>query len=615
MNIPASHPMLSHRVSQHHSARRFAATLLAVCMLLPLAASARKVVFNMSDYGISPDVGPALTANVQRFLNEHLSKVSPSDRPVLKFKAGRYEFYSADAPEREVYVSNHDQTPTKKIIFDLHHLHGAVIDGGGAEFVFHGTVIPFALSYSEDCELRNFSIDFAQPKMTPLTILASSETEGITFSVPEWADAGVSDDGWFYTRGEGWIYRPIAGMAFDTLTSHLVYGLGEFGFSTQGCVQLDAHTFRAPNWRNAGIRPGMVVAARDWTRPTPAIFLSESSRTSLRNVSVHYAHGMGLLAQRCTDITLTRFNVCLRPGSKRYATTQADATHFSQCRGKIISTDGLYEGMMDDAINVHGIYLKVIQRLDDHTLLCAYSHSQAWGFNWGNSGDSVQFIHPRTMEIIGHNRISGIKPHDRIELRGMRVFRISFEQPLGAEINESDGIGVEDLNWMPEVRFARNVVRNNRARGALFSTEKRTVVEKNLFDHVSGTAILLCGDCNGWYESGACRDIVIRRNVFRNCLTNYFQFTNAVISIYPEIPALDEQQQYFHSGVRIERNEFDYFDAPLLYAKSVDGLTFRRNKLVKNTEFPPFHWNQKPILLERVTNEQIEVPEAATRDQ
>ena len=62
------------------------------------------------------------------------------------------------------------------------------------------------------------------------------------------------------------------------------------------------------------------------------------------------------------------------------------------------------------------------------------------------------------------------------------------------------------------MRFAGNTVRNNRARGALFSTPRRTVVEDNLFDHTSGTAILLCGDCNGWYETGACRDVLIRRN-------------------------------------------------------------------------------------------------------
>jgi len=54
-----------------------------------------------------------------------------------------------------------------------------------------------------------------------------------------------------------------------------------------------------------------------------------------------------------------------------------------------------------------------------------------------------------------------------------------------------------------------------------------------------------------------------------------YQFTSAIISIYPEIPDLDGQKKYFHSGIRIENNEFETFDIPILYAKSVDGLTFK----------------------------------------
>ena len=139
---------------------------------------------------------------------------------------------------------------------------------------------------------------------------------------------------------------------------------------------------------------------------------------------------------------------------------------------------------------------------------------------------------------------------------------------------------------------------------------RKTLVEDNLFEHTSGTAILLCGDCNGWYETGACREVIIRHNEFVNALTSLYQFTNAVISIYPEIPALAEQCLYFHGGKKdaivIEENEFDTFDAPLLYAKSVDGLVFRRNVIRTNTEYKPFHFNRNRFWLERVTNVFIE---------
>ena len=57
--------------------------------------------------------------------------------------------------------------------------------------------------------------------------------------------------------------------------------------------------------------------------------------------------------------------------------------------------------MMDDVINVHGTYLKVIKKLDNQTLVARYMHDQSWGFDWGFPGDEVQFIASKTMELIG----------------------------------------------------------------------------------------------------------------------------------------------------------------------------------------------------------------------
>ena len=57
---------------------------------------------------------------------------------------------------------------------------------------------------------------------------------------------------------------------------------------------------------------------------------------------------MGLLATSFVKILPEKFGVCLKgDADPRYFTTQADATHFSGCMGKIVSCNGLYEGMMD----------------------------------------------------------------------------------------------------------------------------------------------------------------------------------------------------------------------------------------------------------------------------
>jgi hypothetical protein len=89
-----------------------------------------------------------------------------------------------------------------------------------------------------------------------------------------------------------------------------------------------------------------------------------------------------------------------------------------------------------------------------------------------------------------------------------------------------------------------------------------------------------------------------------------FQFTNGIISIYPEIPDLASQTKYFHGGngkgVVIENNTFETFDAPIVYAKSLDGLRFVGNKVLQNNDYKPFHWNTHRFLFEKVVNVTIE---------
>ena len=202
-------------------------------------------------------------------------------------------------------------------------------------------------------------------------------------------------------------------------------------------------------------------------------------------------------------------------------------------------------------------------------------HGQSYGFEWGRPGDAVQFIESKTMEVLGEqNKVAAIETADKPDGHGVKQFRITFEKPVDPAISE-------------------------------VGTPKKTAVEKYVLDHISGTAILLCVVCNGWFETGACHDVQIRNNKFINALTNQFQFTNAVISIYPEIPDLKSQKRYFHSGIVIEDNEFETFDMPILYAKSVDGLVFRNNVIRQNHDYPAFHWNNHRFFFQRVVNVEI----------
>lgn len=583
-------------------------SVLSLSLVLSCTTLSAQKVYEISAFGLKANSSKNASPVLQKALAKIKAEYKEGEKVILRFPEGRYEFHEKGAAVREYYISNHDQTNPKKVGIALEDMKNLTLDGQGSEFVFHGRMLPVSLLRSENCLLKNFSIDFENPHIAQVKIVENDPQDGIVFEPAPWVDYRIAKDSIFEAYGEGWTMRHSWGIAFDGDTKHLVYNTSDIGCPTKGASEVAPRRIHAPGWKDARLVPGTVVAMRGWGRPTPGIFLSHDVNTTIENVKVHYAEGMGLLAQLCENITLEKFGVCLKgDADPRYFTTQADASHFSGCKGKIVSCNGLYEGMMDDAINVHGTYLKVVKRVDDRTLVGRYMHGQSWGFEWGCPGDEVQFIRSNTMELVGkQNKIISIRPYDKEQTEGAREFLITFQEPVDQVINEQSGFGIENLTWTPEVLFSGNVIRNNRARGSLFSTPRKTIVENNLFDHTSGAAILLCGDCNGWFETGACRHVIIRKNRFVNALTNLFQFTNAVISIYPEIPDLKGQQQYFHGGpeggIVIEDNEFETFDAPILYAKSVDGLVFRNNTIKLNTEYKPFHPNRNRFWLERVTN-------------
>jgi hypothetical protein len=90
-------------------------------------------------------------------------------------------------------------------------------------------------------------------------------------------------------------------------------------------------------------------------------------------------------------------------------------------------------------------------------------------------------------------------------------FEVTFEGPVPAGLKVGDAL--ENLTWSPDVTIRGCHFASNRARGALISIPGRVLIEKNRFES-SGSAMLIAGDANYWYESGAVTDVTIRHNTF-----------------------------------------------------------------------------------------------------
>ncbi len=582
--------------------------ILTLLLVATYSCKQSQDVVSFDSFGVQPNTNENASLAAVKLV-EHLIANESDQHVTVVFPKGRYDFYEDGSFQREYYISNHDQTNPKSVGFALEDLQNITIDGQGSDFIFHGRMVPFALLNNANITLKNVNIDFEVPALRQLKVVeVNKDADEVIAEIYPQGNYRVENNA-LVIEGEGYDYIPIVSMAFRP-DKRLAYMRSDVSFAPSSVEEVSPNTLSIKGWgqlHETSIGERFVL--RSYYRPTPGIFVSECINTTFENVTVHYAEGMGLLAQMSENITLDGFNVCLRgDNDERFFTTQADATHFSACKGVIISKNGLYEGMADDAINVHGTYLRITKRIDDNTLLARYMHPQAWGFKWGEEGDEVQFVESEKMELVSNhtNTIKSIKAFDKPTEFGAKEFEIAFIDALPAEISEEGKYGVENLTWTPEVIFSDNTIRNNRARGTLFSTPRSVVCENNLFDHTHGTAILLCGDCNGWFETGPCKDVLIKNNRFINALTSNYQFTNAVISIYPEIPNLEDQEKFFHSGIVIEDNVFEMFDRPILYAKSTDGLIFRNNTVTYNNEFEPFHWNKYLFFFEKVDNVTIE---------
>lgn len=534
--------------------------------------------------GVREDQGPALRRAISA------ARQQPEGCKIVIPK-GEYHFYPEGGLKMNYHVSNHDQPEFHHVCMPLSDLKNVTIEGNGSRFIFHGLTQPVLIMDSRQVSIKNLALDYERQHYTEGTVTAIDD-DTTTIRIDEKTSPYKIENNRFVFIGEGWEKSLLSCIAFEKETGHIVEGTSDISWN--GHVEDLGNGLCKMKWnlKSKGIKPGDTLVLRNWDRPHPACVIYRSDKTNFINFAIHDSQGMGILAQRSSDIFMSGGGVFIRKGSGRVYTSGADATHFSNTRGSIVVKNALFEGMMDDAINVHSTCLGIEEIVSPSTIRCRYKHSQAVGFETFLPGEKLRFIAGPTLEPGKTVHVKSVRKLNTDEIL------ITLSSPLPAEVKTGDA--VENASWYPSVTFTGNTIRNNRARGSLFTTPKKVIVSNNLFDHSSGSAILLAGDAQGWYESGACEEVIITKNKFINNLTSRFQFTNAIISISPEVRQLDKQKEYYHRNVLITENEFDTFDVPLLFAISTDKLQFTNNIIRYNNDYKG--WNAKPFEFIRCAN-------------
>lgn len=146
---------------------------------LPLCA---QHVYDMARFGIQPGKKSNMSTRMEKALAKIRKEVKEGKAVTLRFQSGTYHFYPEGAAERTYYISNHDQDNPKRVGLALEDMKSLTIEGNGAEFIFHGQMIPVSLLRSTDCTLQNFSIDFANPHIAQVEIIKMKEKKESPFN-------------------------------------------------------------------------------------------------------------------------------------------------------------------------------------------------------------------------------------------------------------------------------------------------------------------------------------------------------------------------------------------------------------------------------------------------
>ena len=549
-------------------------------------AAAAETTLDAAAYGMKAD-GSDAGAALRRVITEARALVSAGAGTVrIIIPQGIYHFYPSAAQQMSLYISNHDQQDFLPVGIPLVDVNNIVLDGQGSTFMFHGLMQPMLIMDSSHITCRNISIDYATPFYAEGKIVAIEDGK-TTLEIPKRFSWCV-EDGKFYTRGDGWKIRAATALGFHEDGRMVATGrAGDAPWGAEATQVAPDRVQFAQDARALGFDAGQILVLRIWNRPFPAMVLHQAENTTLENVLFHSSQGMALLAQMSRGVTI-RGGGCVR-GESRVHTAGADATHFSNCAGHISVQHALYEGMMDDAINVHSTCLSIQKVLSPTQLELRFMHPQAVGFDVFPVGSTLQFIKGKTLE--NHPSSGKAIAVERVD---ELTVRLTLDAPLPAGIGVGDA--VENADFYPSVDFSHNIVRANRARGTLFTTPQPVVVEGNQFIGSSGSAILLAGDAQGWYESGRCRSVIIRNNLFEHNLICRYQFTEGIISIYPEVKEPAAQQERYHENILIENNTFITHRVPLIYAISADNIIFRNNKVTVDDRYAPMHGG-KPFIL------------------
>lgn len=556
---------------------------LLLSALTTPGASAQKFI-NLSDYGVAPNSYENASANIARAIKD----AAGFDSCVIRFPGGRIDLWPDGASRCIYYISNateNDSIPKEKTIGMLFKgLSNITLEGNNTLLVYHGKMMLMAIDHCENFKVKDLLFDFQRPTMSEMKIISKTDSDVIV---------NINQDSWYAIEkqkhnrliwyGEGWKTNNSFLIDYTPSQETMHYGSWSY-FSNSNATELSPFKVKFDgNFKGSKFEEGDMLSVRDPYRDEVGVFNNCSSDVTFENLKFYYIHGLGIVSQLSKNIFINNVSIAPKPGSGRVIAAFADCFHFSGCYGLVRIENSLCSGSHDDPVNIHGTALRII-KADANKIIVRFMHDQTWGFNAFEKSDSIEFVNHKTLLPFGTAVVKSSKMISQKEIE------LELNMPVPKQWQEGDC--VENISKTPSVVIKNNRFEHTETRGLLVTTRRSVLIEGNTFYRTGMHAILIADDCNSWFESGPVKNVIIRNNKFIDCAYNSAP-DDYVIFIKPETDNF-EKDRYVHSNISITGNEFQTFDAPLLFARDVRGLAFSGNIIIQK-KLSGFPFENKPM--------------------
>ena len=293
---------------------------------------------------------------------------------------------------------------------------------------------------------------------------------------------------------------------------------------------------------NTELEKGERMCIRHTMYGTSTITLSDSDNICLKDITMHSVPGFGIsVLPRCKNLIIDGLKIVAKEGRKNLFGGNCDGIHLTGLCGSFVMKNCVFEGLGDDALNVHATAGTITECVDGNTIRCGYCKKTPDGKlpqRWCEKGDIIKAYDPVSMQNTGSFKVVSFA--DGV---------LRFES-LSGEYKKGDTL--QNITYAPSLVIDNCVAKNTRARGFVIQTSNVEIKNCTIFG-MSSNAVKVAPCFSYWYEVGPTENFYMHDNVIEKCA-----FVNTSV---PEIGILTNHGRewgdvwHLHKNIRIENNE------------------------------------------------------------